>query len=150
MKKILLLAVSLSTPCYAGFNGTSGQSSASGSYFKTEYTISDRAQFHIGCGIGTDKKAFSMIGLKHPSFYSWHGVSNIQLKVDGGNSISIKGGSKEYDDMYYSRNPPIELFQQIVSGKSVEVSFFKGKRRVTFSLAGSKKVYTKLWKECGL
>lgn len=150
MKRILILAVVLSTPCFAKFQGFTETSKANGQFLITHFTVSDRAQFHLGCGVGTDDKPFSVIGLKHPSLFGFHGSKHIQLSIDGKQKVSINGGTNEYDDMYYSRNPPKELLSEIANGNSVEVLFFSSKRRVTFSLEGSEQIYTKLWDKCGL
>ncbi|WP_417507813.1 hypothetical protein [Marinomonas gallaica] len=150
MKSIFILAVSLSAPCLASFSSFHTTSRENGQFLKTHFTVSDRAQFHIGCGIGEDYKGFKIIGLRHPRLYPWYGVSNIELSIDGSQKVKIEGGSKQYDDMYYAKNPPKEILEQVFNGNLVEVLLFNREERVTFSLDGSHKVYTKLWKECGL
>ncbi|MGL1232332.1 hypothetical protein ACSTKT_02755 [Vibrio parahaemolyticus] len=150
MKSIFLIAVSISTPCLANFDGSHETNRGNGQFFKTHYTTSDNNQFHIGCGIGDDKKGFTIIGLKHPRLYAWYGVSDIELAVDGGQKIKIEGGTKRYDDMYYAKNPPKEVLEQIFNGNSVEVLLFNREERVTFSLNGSKAIYNSLWERCML
>ncbi|CDU10529.1 hypothetical protein MZJ31_004545 [Vibrio parahaemolyticus] len=150
MKKILLLAVGLSAPCFAGFSSFKETSKANGQFYKTYFNVSDTAEFHIGCGIGTDDKGFTIIGLRHPNLYPRYGVIDIELSIDGSQKMKIKGGSKRYDDMFYARNPDNEVFRQIFNGNLVEVLAFNGKSRITFSLNGSKKVHKELWKRCNL
>ena len=150
MKSIFILTVGLSTPCLANFSSFYETSKANGQFLKTHFTVSDTAQFHIGCGIGEDSKGFTILGLKHPRLYPWYGISDIELSIDGSQTIKIKGGSKQYDDMYYAKNPPKEVLENIFNGISVEVFFFNRKERVTFSLDGSKKIYKKLWEQCEL
>ncbi len=150
MKSIYILTALLSTPCIASFSSYYMTSKANGQFLKTRFTISNTAQFHIGCGIGHDYKGFTIIGLKHPRLYPWYGVSNIELSIDDSKKVKIEGGSKQYDDMYYAKNPPKEVLEQIFNGNSIEVFLFNRQERITFSLSGSKEVYNKLWSQCKL
>lgn len=150
MKKVFILSALISTSCFANFDGYTQKSYSHGSYLKTQFTTNDTAQFHIGCGIGTDGNPFTVIALKHPYLYPFYGRSNITLSVDGEKEVVLDGGSKQYDDMYYSRNPSKEVIADIRAGKFVHVSFLNDKKSMMFSLKGSSANYYKLWKECGL
>lgn len=150
MKRIVILSALISTSCFANFGGYTQKSYSNKSYLKTQFTTNEIAQFHIGCGIGTDGKPFTIIALKHPYLYPYYERSNIKISVDGMKDIILDGASKQYDDMYYSRNPSEEAFTKIRNGNFIQVSFFNDKKSTIFSLKGSNKTYNELWKECGL
>ncbi|MDF2152881.1 hypothetical protein [Vibrio sp. CAU 1672] len=150
MKKIFALTVIIAMPCLANFDGYYQRSFSKTSYLKTQFTSSDTAAFHIGCGSNTVGQPFSIIVVKHPSFYQSHRRFNILLSVDDSKEYILDGATKQYEDMYYSKhNPPEELFTEIRKGHTLQVKFLENQKLI-FALKGSNRAYQQLWEECGL
>lgn len=152
-KTLLMLSLPLLMPfsSLAKFDGFTEKSYSNGQYLRTHYTNSNRSQFHIGCGKGSDQKVFSLIGFKHHSLYDWSGVTNVKLSIDGGTVLSIKGGSNKYDDMFYSSGSIDLLIREMLTGKLLEVSVIDNeKERIYFSLEGIEDAYRTLKNKCNL
>ncbi|HGF5229003.1 TPA: hypothetical protein ACF371_001141 [Vibrio parahaemolyticus] len=154
MKKTLVmlsLPLLMPFPSLAKFEGFTEKSYSNGQYLRTHYTESNRSQFHIGCGRGSDQKVFSLVGFKHHSLYDWSGVTNVKLSIDGGKVMSIKGGSNKYDDMFYSSGSTDLLIQKMLTGKLLEVSLIDNeKEKIHFSLEGIEEAYITLKDKCNL
>ncbi|MEF2142615.1 hypothetical protein V1U69_18725 [Vibrio alginolyticus] len=151
-KTIVILALTLVTPSQslANFAGFSENSYSNGQYLVTHFTQTDNSQLHIGCGKGSDHKAFSFVGVKHSSLYDWSGVTTIKLSVDSGKSLSIRGGSNKYDDMFYSNDSATLLIREVLLGEKVEVTVLNDEEKIHFSLKGIEDVYTTLKDKCDL
>ncbi|HHF2919230.1 TPA: hypothetical protein ACPJ0H_002718 [Vibrio diabolicus] len=153
MNKIIAmfsLTLLIPLPSLANFAGFTEKSYSNGQYLRTHFTQTDRSQFHIGCGRGSDHKAFSFVGVKHPSLYHWNGDINLDLSVDRGKTLPIKGGSNRYDDMFYSSDSATSLIQEMLLGKSLEVRMLDGDQKMYFSLKGIEEAYTTLKDKCDL
>ncbi|ENB2086004.1 hypothetical protein ACM65P_004586 [Vibrio alginolyticus] len=154
MKKTLVmltLPLLMPFPSLANFEGFTEKSYSNGQYLRTHYTESNRSQFHIGCGRGSDNKVFSLVGFKHHSLYDWSGVTNVKLSIDGGKVLSIKGGSNKYDDMFYSSGSTDLLIREMLTGKLLEISVIDNeKEKIHFSLEGIEDAYTTLKDKCNL
>ena len=147
MKNTLLLMSLFTLPCMAGFDGFTQKSYGDGRFLKTKFTTSGSAEFHLGCGIGTDNKLFTIIGLRHPAFYQLNGAYYVNLSIDEKDETAIYGGTRQYDDMYYARNPSSKLLKKIRVGNTVNVNF--SNQNLSFSLLESNQAYKKLLEECG-
>lgn len=148
MKNTLLLMSLLALPCMAGFDGFTEESYGDGRFLKTKFTTSGSGEFHLGCGLGTDNKLFTIIGLRHPVFYQLNGAYYANLSIDEKDKTAIYGGTRQYDDMYYAKNPSSELLKQIRAGNTVNVNF--SNQNLQFSLLESNQAYTELLAECRL
>lgn len=148
MKNILFLMSLLAMPCIADFNSVTEKSYGDGRFLKTRFTTNGSYEFHLGCGIGTDNKLFTIIGLRHSAFYQLNGTYYVNLSIDEKGETAIYGGTRQYDDMYYARNPSSELLKKIRVGNTVNVNF--SNQNLLFSLLESNQAYTELLAECRL
>ncbi|MGR5276515.1 hypothetical protein ACPV5J_07540 [Vibrio rotiferianus] len=147
MKNTILLMSLFALPCMAGFDGFTEKSYGDGRFLKTKFTTSGSSEFHLGCGLGTDNKLFTIIGLRDPVFYQLNGAYYANLSIDEKDKTAIHGGTRRYDDMYYAKNPIRELLKQIRVGNTVNVNFLN--QSLSFSLLESNQAYKKLLEECG-
>lgn len=147
-KTLAILSLLIPLQSLADFVGFTEKSYSNGQYLRTHFTETDRSQFHIGCGRGSDHKTFNFVGVKHSSLYDWDGDTNIEVSVDRGKTSSVKGWSNRYDDMFYSSDSATLLIREMLLGKLVGVSVLDGDEKIYFSLRGIEDAYTTLKDKC--